>query len=239
MDSFDIDINNIAHNLGQARAACGKSLKSCAVALGISTARYKKYEDGDLIPTLPELETISFYLQIPFTSLLTDNASKTTPPSQNVETDNLNHLLQIRNSVIGTLLQIEREKKGATYKEISEQCEIPIARLKRYESGLQGIPLSELLKIARVLSIDPAIFFDENSPVSIWQEQQNRITAFKQLPDDIKDFIAEPSNRPYLVLAQNLKTMSTADLTTLAEAIRVILANQPTSPSSSNTEEME
>lgn len=235
MDSFDIDVKNIAFNLRQARAACGKSLKSCADALGISTAKYKKYEDGDLIPTLPELETISFYLHIPFTALFADNASKMTSSSQNVETDNLNHLLHIRNSVIGTLLQIEREKKGSTYKEISEQCEIPIARLKRYESGLQGIPLSELLKVARVLSVDPAIFFDENSPVSAWQEEQNRITAFKQLPPDVKDFITESSNRPYLVLAQNLKTMSTADLTSLAEAIRVILANQPTS----NTAETE
>jgi hypothetical protein len=48
-----------------------------------------------------------------------------TSSSQNVETDNLNHLLHIRNSVIGTLLQIEREKKDQPTKKYPNSVKSP------------------------------------------------------------------------------------------------------------------
>jgi len=239
MDLSDIHLENIARNLVLSRTACGKSLKSCADILGISGAKYRKYENGELIPTLPELETLSFFLHVPFSSLLADEKSRSDATAQRIDPDNINHLLQIRNSVIGTLLQIEREKKGSTYKEISEQCDIPINRLKRYESGLQGIPLPELLKIARSLSIDPGIFFDENSPLSSWQDEQSRIASFKDIPDELKDFISDTSNRPYLILAQNLKAMNKADLEAMAEAFRVIMEKQSTIQSLQVDEEHE
>ena len=137
------------------------------------------------------------------------------------------HLIEIRNSVIGTLLQIERGKRNISLKETSKLCAISPSRLKKYESGSNGIPLDDLLKIANFLSMDIDVFLDKNSPIGIWQQDQQNILSFLTLPTDLQDFINDPANKPYLELAKALKNYKSEDLKTMADAIQLILQNLP------------
>lgn len=223
MEFFDIELSAIAVNLRDAREKCGKTVKSCAIALGVTSARYKKYESGDLFPSLPELETLSYTLQIPLAALLSTQEDSGSLRATIPEGDSLVHLLKIRNSVIGTLLQIEREKSKVALKTLAERCAVPVSRLKRWESGQIGIPLDELISLTHELGIDLNTFSDMNSPVGSWQEQQQQISAFLKLPQDLQAFICDPANAPYLSLANKMKELQPSDLENVSQALQLLV----------------
>lgn len=220
MEFLAIELSAIAENLHSAREKCGKTVKSCAAVLGVTSARYKKYESGELFPSLPELETLSYVLQIPLAALLsTQKDSRAAIP----ESDSLVPLLKIRNSEIGTLLQIERGKSKLALKTLATRCAIPVSRLKRWESGQTGIPLDELVSLTRELGIDLHTFSDLNSPVGSWQEQQQQITAFLELPQDLQTFVCDPANIPYLSLANKMKELQPSELEDVSQALQFLV----------------
>ncbi len=223
MELFDIELSAIAVNLHTAREKCGKTVKSCAAALGITNARYKKYESGELFPTLPELETLSYFMQIPLAELIhvQDGGSLCGAPIP--DGDNLTHLMEIRDSVIGTLLQIERERNKFSLKTLATRCVIPVSRLKRWESGQNGIPMDELLRLTHELGIDVNTFFDVNSPIGIWQKKQQQIAAFLDLPQDLQAFVSNPENIAYISLANKMKELQPEDLENVSQALQLLV----------------
>ena len=239
MESFKMDLSIIAKNISDARIRCSKSYKSCADLLGISTARYKKYESGEIPLTLPELETLSFFFGKPLNSILGIEYQETLDLPDAPEPDHLLNLLKIRNSVIGTLLQIEREKKGLSVKNLAALCDISATTLKRFENGSLGIPLDDLATIIEELELNLDMFLDLNSPIGVWQLSQKRIASFLTLPQELQDFIADKDNHPYLSAAQKMKDFSSVDFKDLSEAIRVIIQKLPDDTSSANGQEQE
>jgi len=223
MEFHAIELSAIAENLRSAREKCGKTVKGCATVLGITSARYKLYESGDLFPSLPELETLSYLLQIPLAALFSTQEESESSRAAVPEGDSLVHLLKIRNSVIGTLLQIEREKSKLSLKTLATRCAIPVSRLKRWESGQNGIPLDELVSLTHELGIDLKTFSDVNSPVGSWQEQQQQITAFLELPQDLQTFVCDPANMPYLSLANKMKELQPSDLENVSQALQLLV----------------
>ena len=223
MESFKVELETIAQKISQARINSGKSLKSCADAIGTTGSHYKKIESGELSPTLPELETLSYLFNVSLSGFFGKQEIGIPTPA----ISNLSHLIEIRNSVIGTLLQIERERKNITLKEMSERCGISRSRLKRYESGATGIPVNDLLIIAEILSMDLDAFFDRNSSIGIWQKSQQTLQAFLALPADLQVFITDPANLPYMEFAQKLKGFQPKDLGVMSAAIQLILQNLP------------
>jgi len=221
MESRSIDLQSVPQKLYNTRMKCGKSIKICAEAIGASIQHYKKIESGEIQPTLPELETLTAFLNISLFEIITGQGKSLTNP----DISNSAHLLEIRDSVIGTLLQIEREKKNITLKETSKLCAISPSRLKRYESGTTGIPFDDLLKLANFLAIDIDVFMDKNSPIGIWQQDQQKALSLFALSTDLQDFICSPENEPYLELAQALKNLKSEDLETIANAIQLIQQN--------------
>jgi len=233
MELFNPDLTVIAGNLTKAREKCGKTLKSCTDALGITSYRYKKYESGEILPTLSELESLSYFMNTPLTELIHTQADSEPSGITNPDEENLLHLIEIRDSVIGILLQIEIEKNELTLKSLANRCAIPVSRLKRWESGQDGIPLDDLLKLARELNIDPAAFLDVNSPIGLWQQQQQRISAFLNLPQEMQAFVSDPDNIPYLSLANMIKIIQPEDLENVSQTFQLLvekLSNEKQTP---------
>ena len=50
-----------------ARMAERRSIKECADAIGVKPGLFRAYEEGRRSPSLPELETLVFYLKLPIT----------------------------------------------------------------------------------------------------------------------------------------------------------------------------
>ncbi|KUK46407.1 MAG: Xre family DNA-binding protein [Anaerolinea thermophila] len=223
MELFNPDLSSIAANLTATREKRGKNVKNCADALGITSSRYKKYESGETLPTLPELESLSYFLNVPLTELVHTRENRASSDVVNPDGENLLHLIEIRDSVIGTLLQIEREKNELTLKLLASRCSIPVSRLKRWESGQNGIPMDDLLKLTQELNIQLAAFLDVNSPIGLWQQQQQQITAFLNLPEEMQAFVSNPDNIPYLSLANRMKEIQPEDLENISQAFQLLV----------------
>jgi len=197
-----LNIEYLAKNLTIAREACGKTVKECSLLLGIPTSRLKNFEMGKYVPSLPEIEALSFLYRIPIIAFFQEDSVRDyIHLPENVQ---IQRLIEIRQQIIGTRIHLAREAAEISLKQLSRTTSIPTSRIKRYEEGTTPTALDDLKKIANALNLNLNIFFDYESPLGNWQNTQLKTMAYKHLPEEIKDFIADSNNLPYLKVAQNL-----------------------------------
>jgi transcriptional regulator with XRE-family HTH domain len=200
-----------------ARLAQRKTLPECAKAVGVSAGICRAWEEGRKSPSLPELEILAYYFDLPMSNFW----GKDTRSDNAVSTGGLNlpTLVGIRQRFVGALLRQEREKASLSLREVSEIAAIPVSRLKSYEMGDRPIPLPELEGLMSILGGRVESLFDQNGPIGIWMAEQKAIADFLQIPRELQDFVCKPVNRPYLELAMKLSSMSTDKLRSVAEDI--------------------
>jgi transcriptional regulator with XRE-family HTH domain len=200
-----------------ARMAERRTVKECADAIGITPALLRAYEEGRRAPSLPELETLVFYLKLPINHFWGREVMSATPSP--VASIDLTRLIALRQRMIGALLRQERNNTNVSLKRISDETGISTARLKSYELGERPIPVPELESILAVMGSRIETLFDQNGPVGQWMSSQKAMQKFLDLPDEIQDFVCQPVNRPYLELAMKLSSMSKERLRSVAEGL--------------------
>jgi transcriptional regulator with XRE-family HTH domain len=200
-----------------ARLASRRSIKECAAAINVSNGIFRAYEEGRKAPSLPELETLVYYLDLPINHFWGNEAISDTP--ERIDELDLPRLTELRHRMIGALLRQERMNASLSMKSVAEQIGISTRRLKQYEMGERPIPLPELEVALKVLGgrIEP--FFDQGGPIGQWMTQQRAIQQFLDMPVEIQNFVSQPVNKPYLDLARKLSEMSTEKLRSVAEDI--------------------
>lgn len=198
-----------------ARLASRRSIKECAAAINVSNGIFKAYEEGRKAPSLPELETLVYYLELPIDHFWSNKSLSDAP--ERVSELNLPRLTGLRHRMIGALLRQERMSASLSMKSVAEQTGISTSRLKRYELGERPIPLPELEVILKVLGGRIETFFDQGGPIGLWMTQQRAIQQFLDMPVELQNFVCQPINRPYLDLARKLSDMSTDKLRSVAE----------------------
>lgn len=200
-----------------ARLVARMSISECADALGISDATFRSYEKGTKSPSLPELEILAFFLNLPVAHFwgqqaLSDDAPATAPLD-------LPRLVGLRQRMIGALLRQERTQASISMKSLAQQIEISSSKLKSYELGERPIPLPELEVLLSILGGRIETFLDKNGPIGQWIARQKAIEDFLELPLELQEFVCLPVNRPYLELALNLSNLSAQKLRSVAEGI--------------------
>jgi len=200
-----------------ARQAAGKSPEACADILGISAEEYRRYERGEKSPSLPELETLAYFLKIPL-DYFWGREIITARPGEDAELP-VTRLLSLRNRIIGVMLRQARLQAGLTTTELARKAGIADEQLDAYEFGETPIPIPELEILANELSRTIKDFQDTRGPVGIWIKQQRAMQHFVELSPELQDFISKPVNRPYLELAQRLSEMSVERLRSVAEGL--------------------
>ena len=198
-----------------ARLASRRSVKDCATAIDVTTGIFKAYEEGRKAPSLPELETLVYYLELPIDHFWSDKSISDAP--ERVSELDLPRLTDIRHRMIGALLRQERMNASLSMKSVSEQSGISSRRLKNYEMGERPIPLPELEALLNILGGRVETFFDQGGPIGIWMTQQKAVQQFLDMPVELQNFVCQPVNRPYLDLARKLSEMSTDKLRSVAE----------------------
>ena len=200
-----------------ARLASRLGIKDCANAIGIGSSTYSSYEKGKKAPSLPELEALSMFFDIPLSHFWGTEAVSDDPSP--IEKIDLTRLVELRQRMIGALLRQERQEAGFSMKALAKECQLPQSRIKAYEMGERPIPIPELEVILSILEGNVEDFFDSNGPIGRWLMRQNAIADFLKLPPELQDFVRQPVNRPYLELAQKLSDFSAEKLRTVAEGI--------------------
>ncbi|HEY6073672.1 MAG TPA: helix-turn-helix transcriptional regulator [Anaerolineales bacterium] len=200
-----------------ARLAARRTSRECADAMGISRALLLSYEEGRRSPSLPELEVLVFYLRIPLSHFWGRQAISSDAPLS--EPMDLPRLMSVRQRLIGALLRQERNKANLSLKDLADRSGVPSPRLKAYELGERPIPLPELEVVLTSLGARVDDFFDKNGPVGRWLVSQGLVQGFLELPDEMRSFVSQPVNRPYLELAMKLSEMSKERLRSVAEGL--------------------
>jgi transcriptional regulator with XRE-family HTH domain len=198
-----------------ARMAGRRTIKECADAIGIKGASFRAYEEGLKAPSLPELETLVYYLDMPINHFWSKETKSNTPLP--IETLDLPRITSIRQRKIGALLRQERMNASISIRNLAEETGIPGGRIKAYELGERPIPLPELEVMVSSLGGRVENYIDRNGPVGQWLVDEESIQHFLELPDDLRGFVSLPVNRPYLELAMKLSSMSKDKLRSVAE----------------------
>lgn len=198
-----------------ARLSARRTVQDCAEALGIRKSIFRAYEEGLRAPSLPELETLVYYLDLPMEHFW-GKQTKSETPSRTTRLD-LPKLLAVRQRKIGALLRQERTKASVSIRNLAHETDIASSRIKAYELGERAIPLPELEVLVRALGGRIESFFDRHGPVGQWMISEESVKQFLEMPVELREFVAMPVNRPYLQLAMKLSNMSKDKLRSVAE----------------------
>jgi len=219
--SIEVQVNLRTRKLGilikGARLSVNKSLKECAEAMGITSGIFKAYEEGRKAPSLPELEILAYYLDLPLAHFWGSDvvSDKSSPLSSN----NLQVLVGIRQRMIGALLRKQRMESGTSINVLSKQSGISTSRLNAYELGNSPVPVPVLEGLMSILDGRIENMFDNSGPVGKSLVEKKVIQEFLQLSPELQAFVCKPINQPYLELAMSLSGLPTEKLRSVAESL--------------------
>jgi Uncharacterized protein conserved in bacteria len=221
-----------------AREKAAVSSETAAKWLSIDENEYTAFENGELSPSLPQLESLAYLFHTRF-DFLTHGPSETEAAAPDFSQEVNAHLLDLRNHVIAALLKQNREQKGISIDQLEDLTSIPEDALFDYENGKSAVPMLDLEEIINNLGISMDAFFSANGPFR--HEDVSQATPAPQvmpqpavapqtaapaapalpgnLPADLLEFINKPVNRPYLELAMRLSQMEADKLRSIAASL--------------------
>ena len=200
-----------------ARTHARRNVMECAQAVGVKPGQFRAYEDGRRAPSLPELEALVYFLDLPIDHFWSREIKSDKPmPHMNLD---LPKLLAVRQRKIGALLRQERMNASISIRNLAHKTGISSSRIKAYELGERPIPLPELEALVKALGGRVESFFDRTGPIGQWMLNEEAIRDFLELPLELRQFVAQPVNLPYLELAMRLSNMSKDKLRSVAENI--------------------
>jgi transcriptional regulator with XRE-family HTH domain len=207
----------IGRLIQEARQKANHSIEDCAEAAGVSVDHFKAYELGEQPISLPELEAVAFFLDVPIERFWARETAGLGYNHRRLE--NLEQLLPLRHRMIGAIIRQARLEAGLSIETLSNDTDIDPRRLEAFELGEQPVPLAELEALSGILGRSIREFQDQYGPVGVWNVQQRAMQNFLSLPLELQLFIAKPVNRPYLDLAVRLNDMSVEKLRAVAEGL--------------------
>ena len=201
--------------LREVRKDCGKSLKEAADFFGSTSGRLSSFEHGRKGISLPELELFAFHVDVSLERFLTGKSSR---PKSQADFDP-EVVISLRQKMIGAQLRKDREEAGLTIKDLAAEVDFPVSRIRAYERGERPIPIPELEHLLKALGKTLEEYFDTQGPVGKWINSQRGFKAFLLLPEETREFLAEPGNDVYLQLAQRLSEISVDKIRTVGELL--------------------
>ena len=198
-----------------ARQVARRSEEECAQVIGLSTQEYHGIETGQQAPTLPQLELLAYFLNVPLGQFWSNQTLSNEQP----ELSETKRIQILRQKMIGTTLRMVRSAQNISIQDLSLKSGLSIITLEKYEAGNEPISLPELEILAAILDTSVEKFTDQHGLVGSWRQKQELTRTFLELPSDLQEFICNPVNRPYLELAVKLSGLSVERLRTVAEGL--------------------
>ncbi len=204
--------------LKNARQVKGQTPESCAGVLGCDLAAYTGFEDGSASPSLPELEVLAYFLNVPLAYFwgertLSEQQSngRSLPP--------VDELTAVRNRIIGAQIRQARHAAQLALPNLAAALGVPPEQLAAYEVGQWPVPVPELEKLANRLRLPLSHFFETRGQIGEWDSQERATNQLRQMPADLREFVSQPVNEPYLRLAHRLSLLSADRLRGIAESL--------------------
>jgi transcriptional regulator with XRE-family HTH domain len=202
----------------QARLGAGKSQRECAELMGCSPSTFSKYERGKKGLSLPQLEILAYFFEVPIQALL--DAEYLDREEEEKNPLPLEQIMQVRQKILGVQFRQCREASGLTQREMADMMGCSTYMVARYESGKADIPLAQLEIAVEQCGRSLGEFLDDQTvPLGKAEEERQMLARLEELPDDVRDFILKPSNSLYLRIALLLSAMKADSLRQIAETL--------------------
>lgn len=197
-----------------ARQHAGRNPQECAGVLGISSEQFRQAEEGAYVISLPQLEVLAMYLDVPMAHFWGTHTLE-----ENKEPD-YGEWLALRHKIVGGLLRHARVNEEQTQEALAEELGVDVERIRAYEAGEEAIPYLHLEKLANFLGVAIDYFLDdERGPLGRHEAQKRMEQHLKELPPDVREFVAQPVNVNYIQTAMRLSEMDADRLRTIAESL--------------------
>lgn len=203
--------------MADARQAQRRDVEETASAIGLTPVEIQAYESGQKAPPLPVLENLAYYLDVPIDHFWGN--SSINQPVQEQPIAQKERLRRLRDRVIGATLRMHRTRLNFSPSEVTSATTISEEQLEKFELGAESIPLPLLELLAKTYDVRIEDFFDTKGPVGQWREKKNAQQQFQELPENLRDFVCQPVNQPYLNLAMRLSQLSVEKLRGVAEGL--------------------
>ena len=204
--------------LRDARQAAGKTNRECAEVLGLPTGAYNAYELGQKSPSLPELELLAFFFDVPLKHFWGEQI-RSEQPKHNAAQLPSAAITQLRDRIIGAQLRKARVAAKIKLKDLAEQVGLSGSRLSSYEFGEKPIPLPDLEALTQRLNLNLEDLFESQGTVGEWDSTQRAVERLKDMPADLREFVTQPTNEHYLRLAHKLSQLPADKLRGIAESL--------------------
>ena len=197
-----------------AREHFGRTKKESAAVLGIKPGEYKKIETGEYPVSLPQLEAIALFLNIPMGYFWGSE------PLRAEAEINFDSVITLRHRVIGVLLSQQRLRSRQSLADLAGALDIEEDLLKSYEMGEEPIPYLHLEQICRQLDVSVNYFLDDvHGPLGRHEARQKLERQFQRMSPDMQAFLINPVNVSYLDTAKKLSEMDVDQLRQVAESL--------------------
>jgi transcriptional regulator with XRE-family HTH domain len=202
----------------RARLEAGKSQRECGEFLGCSPFVFSQYERGRKGMSLPQLEALAYFLDVPPASLWDE--SYPTPEDPPAESLPVKQMLLLRRKILAVKFRQCRNSAGLTQKELGELLVCSANMISQYERGKREIPLAELEIAAEQCGQGLDSFLvDETIPLGQGERERLMLAQLNELPPDVRDFVLKPTNALYLRIAMLLSAMKADSLRQIAETL--------------------
>jgi transcriptional regulator with XRE-family HTH domain len=215
-ESYRLRAKMLGVLLRDARVNAERSIEDCAYLLRVSPEEMQAWEFGEAVPSLPQLELLAYYLGVPVSHFWgTDTLEAKVGRHVDIQLE----YLALRNRMVGALLRQAREEAGLSLEQLSEASSVPAERIQYYELGESALPMHELTVLASAVKKNLSYFLESSGHVGEWLAIREEWKHFSDLPEEVRQFAANPLNVGFIHIAKALAEMPTEKLREVGESV--------------------
>lgn len=198
----------------KARAHARQTTAACAQVLGIALAAYEQAEAGEYDLSLPDLEALAIFLDVPMGYFWG------TETLENEAGIDYTEWTMLRHRVIGVLMSQLRIQSRKSQEELAAHLDVDVDRVQAYETGEIPIPYLHLESLCRFMGGNPGDFMDEErGPLGRHQAKHKLKKQFNRMSPEMQQFLVNPITMSYLDTAKRISDMDVAKLRQVAESL--------------------
>jgi len=202
--------------IADARTNAKRTVEDCARLLNVEPSIIQAWEFGDAIPSLPQLELLAYYLDVHVSHFW---SQKTLQSEQDNKGHSQAQYIELRQRMIGALLQQAREEKNLSIEQLAEITQIDADRIQHYEFGNLEIPMHELSVLANEVNKNMSYFLESESYIGELLRIREEWKHFLDLDETEREFAANPLNIGFIQIAMLFSKMPVEKLRKVAEGM--------------------
>lgn len=214
-ESYRVRARMVGVLLRDARLHARRSLDECARVLSVESSLVETWEYGEATPTLPQLELLANYLDVPVSQFWSDS---TLSGAQADRSAAQREYLALRDRMVGALLRQAREDAGLSQDALAERTGLTASEIEAYEFGDSPLPMHVLTVLASAVNKNVSYFLETSGTIGDLLALREAYRAFAEMPPELRAFVTNPLNAGFIEIARMFSQMPTDKLRKVGEA---------------------